>query len=69
MKTHKNLTPRETEVFLLAAKGMTKDAIGKKLSIGLDTVDTHLVHVRLKLNLKSLQQLTLYAVKNKLIKL
>lgn len=56
------LTDREFEVFGLLGQGLTTREIGKRLRLGTKTVETHRLHVRDKLGLKSGPALTKYAV-------
>jgi DNA-binding NarL/FixJ family response regulator len=55
------LTPREHEVLLLVAKGLSTQEVAEKLSIGLATVRTHIYRLRCKLNLKDRAQLVSFA--------
>jgi len=43
------LTPREQQVLLLLARGMTTDEVADELAIGVTTVRTHLHRLRTKL--------------------
>ncbi|MGZ4708781.1 MAG: LuxR C-terminal-related transcriptional regulator [Acidimicrobiales bacterium] len=43
------LTRRESEVLLLAAEGHTTDDLARKLSVGTETIRTHLKHIYQKL--------------------
>jgi DNA-binding NarL/FixJ family response regulator len=56
------LTDREFEVFRLIGQGMTTGEIGKRLHLSPKTVETHRLHVRQKLQLKSGPALIKYAV-------
>ncbi len=58
------LTPRETEVIDLVAKGMSNKAIGRRLRISVHTVKSHLRNIMDKLNLHSRLQLVKYALEN-----
>lgn len=51
------LTPRETEVFELAATGLDKFSIGRRLGISPATARTHLSNIMAKLDLDSRAQL------------
>ncbi len=62
-----SLTQREIEILKLSASGLTNKEIAEKLFISIKTVDTHKNHILQKLKLKNSAQLTLFAVKNKLI--
>jgi DNA-binding NarL/FixJ family response regulator len=57
------LTDREFEVFRLLGQGMTTHEIGQQLRLGTKTVETHRLHVREKLGLKSGPALIQYAVR------
>jgi len=46
------LTPREYEVFVLAAHGLTNNEIAAKLCVSVSTVKTHLINIHAKLNIK-----------------
>ena len=56
------LTDREFEVFQLIGQGLTTREIGQRLRLGAKTVETHRLHVRDKLGLKSGPALIKYAV-------
>ena len=57
------LTDREFEVFRLLGQGLTTREIGQQLRLGTKTVETHRLHVREKLGLKSGPALINYAVR------
>ena len=57
------LTDREFEVFRLLGQGMTTREIGQQLRLGTKTVETHRLHVREKLGLKSGPALIKHAVR------
>jgi DNA-binding NarL/FixJ family response regulator len=48
----KELTPREMEIFLLVAKGMSNAEIAAKLVIGETTVKTHVTRLLMKLGVR-----------------
>jgi DNA-binding CsgD family transcriptional regulator len=48
-----SLSPRETEVFLLLADGLTNQAMARRLSISERTVNSHLVHIFNKLGVNN----------------
>lgn len=54
-----SLTPRESEVFALVAKGMTNEQIAAKLSLEESTVKTHVSNLLRKLQLKDRVQVVL----------
>jgi len=57
------LSDREFEVFQLVGEGLTTHEIGSRLHISGKTVETHRLHIREKLALRTPQQLTKYAVR------
>ncbi len=61
------LTDREREILQLIAEGQTNKEIASTLSISLYTVDTHRTHILQKLNLHSVPELILYAVRKGII--
>ena len=62
------LTPREKEVLLLVAEGMTNKDIAVELSLSESTVKIHIQHVLKKLNLKGRVQAAVYAMEQGWIK-
>jgi two-component system, NarL family, response regulator NreC len=65
--TYELLTPREREVLQLAAEGQSNKEIAALLNLSLYTVETHRTHVLQKLNLHSVPELVLYAVRKGII--
>ena len=61
------LSSREREVVTLLAIGKTNKEIGSKLLISTRTVESHRARIMLKLDLHSLSDLVLYAVRSRLI--
>lgn len=61
------LTPREIEIVILSAKGMTYKEIAYKLNISYHTVDSHKRHIYEKLGAKNTADIIRYALKNCLI--
>jgi DNA-binding NarL/FixJ family response regulator len=61
------LTPREREVLQLVASGRRCKEVAAVLNISVKTVETHRSHMMCKLNLHSIAQLVLYAVRNEII--
>ncbi len=61
------LTDREREVLQLIAEGRTNKEIAAILSISLTTVETHRTHILQKLDLHSVPELILYAVRKGII--
>jgi DNA-binding NarL/FixJ family response regulator len=57
------LTDREFEVFRLLGQGLTTREIGQQLRLSTKTVETHRLHVREKLGLKTGPALIKYAVR------
>ncbi len=63
------LTPRENQVLILIADGLTNSEIGEKLGISYKTVDRHRENIMRKLDLHSRIELTKYAIREGLIDL
>ena len=61
------LTGREREILQLVAEGKTNKEIAGLLNVSLYTVDTHRTHILQKLNLHSVPELILYAVRKGII--
>jgi DNA-binding NarL/FixJ family response regulator len=61
------LSPRELEVALLIAEGLTSKEVGKKLFIERGTVDTHVQHIYNKLNIDSRAQLAVWLMEHGLL--
>lgn len=61
------LTRRETEVLQLTAQGLNTKEIAFKLGVSIKMIEVHRMHVRKKLGIHSIAQLTTYALKNGLI--
>jgi DNA-binding NarL/FixJ family response regulator len=57
------LSDREFEVFQLIGEGLTTNEIGSRLHISGKTVETHRLHIRDKLGLRTPPELTKYAVR------
>jgi two-component system, NarL family, response regulator NreC len=62
------LTAREREILQLAAEGNSNKDIANRLNLSLYTVDTHRSHILRKLNLHSVPELILYAVRKGIIR-
>jgi predicted ATPase/DNA-binding CsgD family transcriptional regulator len=58
------LTGRERDVAALVAQGLTNRQIGERLHISERTVETHLDHIRTRLDLRSRAQVAAWAAKN-----
>jgi DNA-binding NarL/FixJ family response regulator len=61
------LTPRERELLQLLAEGQTTKEIAAALNLSPHTVDTHRGNLMQKLNLHSIPELILYAVRKGVI--
>ena len=61
------LTPREREVLQLVAEGKSSKEIASRLSLSVYTVETHRAKIMQKLNLKSVPELILFAVRKGII--
>jgi len=61
------LSSREREVVQLLAEGKTSKEIGSHLEVSVKTVETHRSNIMRKLNLHSVSELALYAVKNNIV--
>jgi DNA-binding NarL/FixJ family response regulator len=61
------LTPREIEVLKLIAQQYNSKEISKLLHISINTVETHRKNLILKLNVKNVVGLAIYAVKNNIV--
>lgn len=61
------LTDREREILQLVAEGRTNKEIASLLNLSLYTVDTHRTHILQKLNLHSVPEVILYAVRKGII--
>lgn len=63
------LTDREQEILVLICKGMRSSEIGEKLFKSHRTIEGYYAKIMSKLGVKSIANLILYAIKNKLVKL
>jgi DNA-binding NarL/FixJ family response regulator len=63
------LTPREREVIQLVAEGRTTKEIATALSLSVKTAETHRTNLMRKLDLHSVADLTLYAVRNGIVQI
>jgi len=61
------LTPREREILQLVAEGKSNKDVANLLNLSVYTVETHRSNMMQKLRLKSVPELTLYAVRKGLI--
>jgi DNA-binding NarL/FixJ family response regulator len=62
------LTPREREVVQLLAEGNSTRQVATVLGLSAKTAETHRANVMRKLNIHSVSQLVLYAVRNNLVR-
>jgi len=63
------LTPREREVLQLLAEGKSTKEIASSLHVSVKTIETHRNKVMEKLDIRSIAELTKYAIREKLIPL
>jgi len=63
------LTPREREVIQLVAEGKTTKEVATALRLSVKTAETHRTNLMRKLDLHSVADLTLYAVRNGIVRL
>jgi DNA-binding NarL/FixJ family response regulator len=63
------LTPREREVIQLVAEGKTTKEIATALHLSIKTAETHRTNLMRKLDLHSVADLTLYAVRNGIVQI
>jgi DNA-binding NarL/FixJ family response regulator len=61
------LTPREREVVQLLAEGRTSKEVAVALNLSVKTTETHRTNIMRKLDLHSVADLTLYAVRNGIV--
>ena len=61
------LTPREREILQLLAEGMATKEIAVHLNMAIKTVETHRRNTMVKLNMRSIAELTKYAVREGLV--
>jgi DNA-binding NarL/FixJ family response regulator len=65
--TYELLTTREREVLQLVAEGQSNKDVANLLNLSTYTVETHRTHILQKLNLHSVPELILYAVRKGII--
>jgi len=65
--TYELLTNREREILQLLAEGKTNKEVANMLNLSLYTVETHRTHILQMLNLHSVPELILYAVRKRII--
>jgi DNA-binding NarL/FixJ family response regulator len=61
------LTPREKEVVQLLAEGKTNKEVALALNVSVKTTETHRTNIMRKLDLHSIADLTVYAVRNGIV--
>lgn len=61
-RTHRSLTHREFEIFLLLATGTKVSEIASRLGISVKTVSTHKSRMMEKMDMRSVSQLVQYAI-------
>lgn len=66
-ESHKRLTEREMQIFLMLAKGASIADIGEQLYISGKTVSTHKFRIMQKMAMSSVSELVRYALRNHLI--
>lgn len=64
---HQLLSDREYEIFLMIAAGKTVSQIGEELSLSPKTISTHRAHILQKTKLKNNADISLYAIRHKLL--
>ena len=62
-----SLTPREREIVQLVAEGKSAKEVASHLEISVKTAETHRSNLMRKLNLHSVAEVVLYAVKNHMV--
>ncbi len=61
------LTPREREIVQLLAEGKSSRDVAEALGLSIKTAETHRANIMRKLNLHSVSDLVLYAVRNNIV--
>lgn len=61
------LTPREREIVQLLAEGKSSREVADALGLSIKTAETHRANIMRKLNLHSVSDLVLYAVRNNIV--
>jgi DNA-binding NarL/FixJ family response regulator len=67
--TREILTPREREIVQLLAEGKSTKEVAVVLNLSVKTAETHRSNLMRKLNLHSISELVLYAVRNNIVQL
>lgn len=65
--TRSRLTPREREILQLLAEGKSNKDVATILGISVNTAEAHRANIMVKLDLHSITELVVYAVRNKII--
>lgn len=65
--TRSRLTPREREILQLLAEGKSNKEAATLLGISVNTAEAHRSNIMNKLDLHSISELVLYAVRNKIV--
>jgi DNA-binding NarL/FixJ family response regulator len=66
-RAEEQLTPREREILQLIAEGKSNKDVANLLNLSVYTVETHRANLMQKLNLRSVPELILYAVRKGII--
>jgi DNA-binding CsgD family transcriptional regulator len=66
---HHQLTPREMEVLMLVAQGLTSQHIAEQLGIAVKTIQAHRAKVMEKLGLQDVTHLVRFAIRAGLLPL
>jgi len=61
---NQQLTPREHQVLLEVAKGKSRKEIAYDLGMAYGTLDTHLKHIFLKLQTRSMTETAIWAIRH-----
>src|SRR5208337_3549586 len=61
------LTPREREILQLLAEGKSNKEVAALLGISVNTAEAHRANIMVKLDLHSLAEIVLYAIRNRII--
>jgi len=61
------LTPREREILQLIAEGRSSKDIARLLGLSVKTADAHRANIMRKLDLHSVSEVVLYAVRNQIV--
>lgn len=64
---HETLSDREYQVMLMIASGKTVSEIAAELCLSVKTISTYRGHILEKMKMKNNAEITLYAVRNKLV--